>query len=219
MSAHANPNIITDGLILIADAGDPKSYPGSGSTWYDRSGNGNNGTLNNGTSWSSEKGGIMEFDGVDDNIIFNLNLNYTNAKYTVIAAARYSGSIRGRIITTNSNNWLLGWWSSRADAYYAQGWVSSSSGGGTSAPDRDDWHIYAGTGDKEADSYQLFKNGNPLFNANSNGSGGPGSLKIGMLATTEPSTCKCKFIMAYDRVLTPEEISQNYNAIKDRFIR
>ncbi|MDB4396062.1 LamG domain-containing protein [bacterium] len=219
MSAHANPNIVTDGLVLIADAGDPKSYPGSGSTWYDRSGNGNNGTLTNGASWSSENGGIMECDGIDDYILFNLNLNYTNAKYTVMAAARYSGDTRARVITTNSNsnNWLLGWWSNRADVYYALGWVSSSNGGGTNAADKNYWHIYAGTGDKEADSYQLFKNGAALFNANSSGSGGPSSLKIGGWTSSERSTCQCKLIIAYDRVLTAAEIAQNSNALKSRF--
>ena len=33
MSAHANPNIITDGLVLCVDAADKKSYSGSGTAW------------------------------------------------------------------------------------------------------------------------------------------------------------------------------------------
>jgi hypothetical protein len=39
------PAIITNGLVLNLDAGNPASYSGSGTTWTDLSGNGNNGTL------------------------------------------------------------------------------------------------------------------------------------------------------------------------------
>ena len=71
-------NIVTDGLVLNLDAGYVPSYPTSGATWHDLSGNGNNGSLVNGTIFS---GGSMVFDGVDDyvdcgiNSIFNLSDN------------------------------------------------------------------------------------------------------------------------------------------------
>jgi hypothetical protein len=42
------PRIVTDGMVFNVDAGNRKSYPGSGNTLYDLSGNGNNGTLTNG---------------------------------------------------------------------------------------------------------------------------------------------------------------------------
>jgi len=35
MAGNVAPNIVTDGLILYADAANPKSYPGSGTTWND----------------------------------------------------------------------------------------------------------------------------------------------------------------------------------------
>jgi len=41
------PNIVTDGLVLYLDAANPKSYPGTGNTWYDISGFNNHGTMNN----------------------------------------------------------------------------------------------------------------------------------------------------------------------------
>ena len=55
--AHS-PRIVTDGLVLALDAGNTKSYPGSGTDWYDRSGNGNDGTLTNGPTYSSDDGVI-----------------------------------------------------------------------------------------------------------------------------------------------------------------
>jgi len=48
--------IITDGLVLHLDAGNPKSYSGSGTTWFDLSKNNNNATLTGNASnltWDS----------------------------------------------------------------------------------------------------------------------------------------------------------------------
>ena len=60
------PNIIKDGLVLTLDASSQRSYPGSGTTWYDLSGNGNNGTLTNGPTFDSGNGGSIVFDGTND---------------------------------------------------------------------------------------------------------------------------------------------------------
>ena len=61
-------SIITNGLVLNLDAGFIPSYQGSGTTWYDLSYSGNNGTLVNGPTFSSANGGSIVFDGVDDYI-------------------------------------------------------------------------------------------------------------------------------------------------------
>lgn len=63
-----SPSIVTDGLVLYLDAANIKSYPGIGSTWYDLSGNGNNGTLVNGPTYNSNNKGSISFDGVNDYI-------------------------------------------------------------------------------------------------------------------------------------------------------
>ena len=54
-----NPKIITNGLIGHWDSANLKSYPGSGTTWYDLSGNGYNATMSN-VTYSS---GYMSFNG------------------------------------------------------------------------------------------------------------------------------------------------------------
>ena len=63
MGFYRGPHTVTDGLVLSLDAGNTKSYPGSGTTWYDKSGNNRNGTLTNSPTFSS---GSIVFDGVDD---------------------------------------------------------------------------------------------------------------------------------------------------------
>ena len=65
MAGFAGPNIIEDGLVLALDAGNTKSYPGSGTTWSDLIGS-NNGTLTNGPTFSSDNGGSIVFDGSND---------------------------------------------------------------------------------------------------------------------------------------------------------
>jgi len=66
MAVGYNPRITTSGLVLCLDAGNRRSYPGSGTTWTDLSGNGNNGTLTNGPTFSSTEGGSIVFDSVND---------------------------------------------------------------------------------------------------------------------------------------------------------
>lgn len=66
MAIAYNPRIVTDGLVLCLDAGNSKSYPGSGTTWADLSGNSNNATLVNGPTFSSTNGGLLSFDGEND---------------------------------------------------------------------------------------------------------------------------------------------------------
>ena len=60
--------IVTNGLVLNLDAGQTASYPGAGTTWTDLSGNGNNGTLVNGPTYSSANGGSIVFDGTNDTV-------------------------------------------------------------------------------------------------------------------------------------------------------
>ncbi len=54
------------------------SYPGTGNTWYDVSGNGNNLTLTNGPKYSKNNGGYFSFDGVNDYGITGSNVSYGN---------------------------------------------------------------------------------------------------------------------------------------------
>jgi hypothetical protein len=65
--------IVTSGLILHLDAGQLRSYSGSGTTWRDISGNGSNGTLTNGPTFDSGNGGSIVFDGSNDYVSIGTN--------------------------------------------------------------------------------------------------------------------------------------------------
>lgn len=75
--------LVNSGLVLNLQAGNPFSYPGSGTRWYDVSGFGNNTTLVNGPTYSGATGGSIAFDGTDDYSITLLNqtpaLNITSS--------------------------------------------------------------------------------------------------------------------------------------------
>lgn len=71
MAIYGGPDIITDGLILHLDAGNSKSYPGTGSTWLDLSNNANHGILTNGPSYNQSNQGSIAFDGSNDYVSIN----------------------------------------------------------------------------------------------------------------------------------------------------
>jgi len=66
MALGHGPTIVRDGLVLHLDAANPKSYPGTGTDWFDLSGNGNHGTLINNPTYSSDNKGTFVFDGAND---------------------------------------------------------------------------------------------------------------------------------------------------------
>lgn len=57
------PSYVTDGLLIYLDAGNVESYPGSGTTWTDLTGNGYNSTLVNSPTYSNTDGGVLQFNG------------------------------------------------------------------------------------------------------------------------------------------------------------
>jgi hypothetical protein len=71
------PKTVTNGLVLCLDAADKNSYPGSGTTWRDISGNNNTGTFTNGPTFSTDNLGTVLLDGTNDyvNVPYNVSLN------------------------------------------------------------------------------------------------------------------------------------------------
>lgn len=94
MATKGGPNIVNDGLVLYLDAGNSKSYSGTGTTWSDLSGNGNDGTLSNGPIFNSNNSGIIQFDGGNDTTIVNnvpINTNSLEGN-TVEQFLKWNGS-------------------------------------------------------------------------------------------------------------------------------
>lgn len=215
-------SFIRNGLICLLDAGNPDSYGGSGSTWYDISGNGNNGTIyGTGVTFNLDYGGVFQLKGETGHYI-HVPLNRSNANYTVIGAARYLTAVAathtnaqgGRIISAKNNNWLLGQWYGYTENYYAAGWVTASGAGNTDTY----WRIYAGTGNISSDTYNFYVNGS-LVTSGSGGSAGPDEFAIGYYGpgNSEYANGQIGILMVYDRVLSDTEILQLYQVIRPRY--
>jgi hypothetical protein len=85
MASLGGPHIVTDGLVLSLDAANTKSYQSGSTTWFDRSGRGNNGTLVNGPTFDSANGGYIRCDGTNDFIEVSDNslLDFGSGNFTV----------------------------------------------------------------------------------------------------------------------------------------
>jgi hypothetical protein len=206
-------DIITNGLVMYLDADSPESYPGSGTNWYDLSNNNNNGVLNGGITYTTNGGyGVIQLNGTG-NYVRVSSLNLSSGNFTVIGGTRYTGGGNGRILSALTNNWLLGHWNDSVLNYYANGWVSSVGAGAADTS----WRIYTGTGNPTAGIYSMYVNGT-LNVSNSNGTAGPNGLAIGAYgpSLTEYTNGQISFVLAYNRVLTADEINRTYNAFKYR---
>lgn len=108
MTVNYNPGIVTSGLVFCVDAGNPRSYPGSGTSWNQLSGNSNTGTLFNGPAYNSSNLGSLSFDGIDDYVDFSENLG-TMANYTIMYWARRDAESKMPVAArTNTNFYWYG---------------------------------------------------------------------------------------------------------------
>lgn len=212
MATNYNPRVVTNGLVLALDAGNLRSYPGTGTTIFDLSGNNNHGTLVNGVGFSTSNGGILTFDGVNDYVTVTLDLR--NTTYSIMAIARYTGTQNRRVISSNSGNWLMGWWAGQTNKYFAEGWVSPELGGTAETS----WISYVATGNQPADSWALYRNESLIVGPNANGVNGPNGIRLGGTGSfNEYAACQVGYVLAYNRVLTATEVAQNFNATRGRF--
>jgi hypothetical protein len=158
-------------------------------------------------TFSSANGGVIQFTG---NNFITTGLNLASGAYTVIAAARYT-TVSGRIITSLNNNWLMGHWSNTTENHYAEGWVSAVSAGTSNTA----WRILAASGNTATDSWQMYVNGVQTY-SNANGAAGPNNLGINVYPS-ERSSGEVGFLLAYNRVLSANEIQQAFYGSRSRF--
>ena len=232
MPSLYGPRIVTNGLVLYLDAGNNKSYPGSGNTWFDLSGNNNNGTLTNGPTFSSSNGGSIVFDGVDDVCISSNNMGITgdiNATLSVwvnfitISSAWNCQIMFGDPFTVRGGFAIF----EGADAGAGGLFLGFYGGKGayiTSVVTTNTWYNIVATkssGIISSSNTKLYLNGNALsltfncigetVNAQNN------KLRVCNDQADETGNSNIALAMAYNRALSATEVAQNYNALKARF--
>ena len=230
--------IVTNGLVLNLDAGFTPSYPTTGNTWYDVSSGGNNGALTNGPTFNSSNGGSIVFDGVDDCVYkstfpqMNSATNMTISCWCTFAdngsPGRYLWSIGQDAGGSAGGLALVAYGFSVAGGANKLLFELGSAAGRviyTGTLQQNVWYNFTVTAD--GTNTKIYANGN-LNNTASQGSGAITSsagLSVGSYLSngTPPSPSlffhngKIANFQVYNRVLTPVEIQQNYNAMKGRF--
>ena len=117
--------VVTTGLQLYLDAGNASSYPGSGTTWTDLSGNSLTGTLTNGPTYSGTNGGSIVFDGTNDYIQCLGSLTVTAATFvTWIKRNGSQGTYDGILFSRGTNTTGMNFYTSNQLGYH---WNDSSS--------------------------------------------------------------------------------------------
>jgi hypothetical protein len=110
-----------DGLVLYYDGADVDSTGGGGSIWYDLSGNGYNGTLTNGASFTSTNGGSVLFDGSNDYVETNSNSIIPNglSPFTIEVLYTMTGSAGGALFVNYGPGYTSGtiWFSGQYGVY------------------------------------------------------------------------------------------------------
>jgi hypothetical protein len=223
MALHHNPKIVTSGLVLALDAANPKSYPGSGTAWYDLSRSGNTGTLTNGPSYSTTDKGVIVLDGSNDDIRTTL---FTNARTNVTMAGWFYVNL-GTVGTFLNNGddpagycVGIGEYFSTADNQIVAlfgyiRWILTGA-----YYQYTGWHYIVMTLD-ESGIPSIYVNGvligtysGTISNIPSAGTG----FSIGSQWGIRYANTKCSNASFYNRALTASEILQNFNTMRGRFI-
>jgi len=217
-------NIVTDGLMLNLDAGYVPSYPTSGTTWYDLSGNGNDGTLVNGPTFDSGNNGSIVFDAIDDFVsltsfpLFN-SVVTTGAWIYILGNHTGHGSAGtifyhgGRYFQYRNDKRIASYWNG---GYYYTPYNSIS---------YNQWHHVVQVWDSPNATLKVFIDGILKLNQTISTSNKTSSsaAQIGMQNTNPDGLYarifngKMASIKLYNRPLSDDEVLQNYNAQKGRF--
>jgi hypothetical protein len=218
MGLSHSPSIITQNLSLCLDAANSKSYPGSGTTWTDLSGNGNNGTLVNGVGYSGSNLGSLSFDGVNDYVNIPNFSSLANSPACTISIWSYVKQNKGYHFWGN----LIFLLQIQSNQTYRLRFNLNGDWRGeytTSFPSNI-YHkldiTWDGTTTKMYINAQetVSSTLDSAFSSFSNTTNQP--LEISRRSTGY-SNVDIPQVSIYNRALTASEIQQNYNALKSRF--
>jgi len=225
MSVFGGPSIVTSGLVLNLDAGNSKSYSGSGTTWNDLSGNGNHLTLYNSPTFASTNQGTISFNGTTQyagiaNTSCSNNFKSMPNGYTTIVGFKSNESNAGWHSICSFGDGLNyvdlwynatgGYFGSDAQLHYPSTAPLINAGFNIYT------HSYSGTVSK------IYKNG-VLLEIKNITQGVLASGQYNFYIAASPDNLNyyhnmdINFLTLYNTVLTDEQVLQNFNANRGRY--
>jgi hypothetical protein len=236
MAANLGPRIVKSGLLLELDAADINSYVGSGTSWKDLSGNGYNGTLTNGPTFSGTNGGNIVFNGVNQYVdVANTSaLDFTNTSGTISVWCKYSTvNSGGAYMLSKTMDATGGWGVTIANTGVPYFEIKNNASGATAcyrfankAYNDGTWHnivsvFTTSTTVVANNTINMYVDGT-LSNAALNqilvyGGNTAGTIQLSRRTLGDYYNGNISNVQIYNRALTAAEVLQNYNAVKARF--
>jgi hypothetical protein len=225
MAYHHGPRLVTDSLLLALDAANARSYTFGGTTWADLSGNGNSGSLINGPAYNNTNIGSLYFNGINSYINakntttldFTLECWINTTTSSLSGTSAYQGNpLMWAYTSSTTNGFALSVLNNKVAFFTGNPDVSIT---GSSTINTGNWvHvIVARSGNTGRKS--LYVNGilEASGSDNTNILNVYPSITIGGDGISKFYNGNIASVKIYSRVLSADEITQNYNALYPRF--
>ena len=220
MGLKHHPRVVTNGLVMYVDAANPRSYSGSGLTVNGLVG-GIGGTLVNGVGFGSTNNGFFTFDGTNDYAEFPYNASINNVTQMTIECWYKSSniSVGGMLFSTYTNTPSnLGYnFEIFQSKMLLQIWPASTYTQSTITLSNNTWYLLTTT--YNSGTVKYYVNGESAGSASYTFSPSSVNLLIGKWPTNNyylnGQLANIKF---YNRDLSAQEVLQNYNATKKRYV-
>lgn len=224
MSIYSGPEIVNDGLVLHLDAANPRSYPGTGTTWFDLSPAGNNGTLVSGTSFTSSNNGAFVFDGMDNGVEITSPQVY-GGSFTLIVWFNSIDDSRGILFGNYDTDIDINFEkhdNRRLRFYWNTGQLDYSTPVSTIKTGVDIWNQAVFLRDTTNTKVKMYYNGSEVFTSDiigTNIGAASTAFMIGRDSRTGATVLNghISFLALYNRALSEEEIKQNFEALRGRY--
>jgi hypothetical protein len=229
MTLFHGPKVVTNGLAVLLDSGNSRSYPGTGTAWSDISGNTNNGTLTNGITYSSSNKGLLSFDGTDDFVVGNIPSSTFSGAHSISCwfyrrtVTQWAGLFSNNVNTSSCS--LLTFIDSTNSIGINNAGVSNNGFSVDLGTHLNKWIyctiVFNGATNGSSGTVYAYKDGTLLSNTGTlswNLSTGS-QYYVGRHWTSGTQILDgfIPQISVYTRALSAAEVLQNYNATKSRF--
>jgi hypothetical protein len=227
MAFGNGPKIVTSGLVVSLDAADRNSYAGSGTTWFDLSGNENNGSLINGPTYTSSYQGTIIYDGTDDAVSIPDWMANITGGFTIQSIAmptEYSGIEPALWGIYNTGGTYCRWNSNTSILVYLNGKGSTNLVASINTTNNiNKFWDFTLTYDSGSTTTRGYINGLQVYSNTTTNVALPLDTRVTAVGRYATAGNIYDFkgnygiFKAYNRALSAAEVLQNYNATKSRF--
>lgn len=213
--------LVTSGLLLHLDAGNPSSYPGTGTTWFDLSGNGLNATGTSAITQASlldtqpyQTASTSALNTDTHTVMMVIQINASNGSWSKILGYEPSGTDRSPGVWRWPSTRRIHW---RYDPNNTGADFSTNAVGNDLGTEfvPNVWYYVGVT--KNGATATSYVNGVALGTQTVSNPKTAGNAAIRLYPEYNQGTSRMAIVHVYNRVLSASEIMQNFNGLRHRF--